>query len=132
MWKYVYTLILLVCIQQTYAQQFETGKYTPADAYDNVHVEKIYSDSAATSFIIHIKKEVVLHKHAEHTEQVYILEGTGKMRLGDEWILIKPGDYIVIPKNTPHAVIVTSETPLKVLSIQTPMFDGTDRILITE
>lgn len=132
MWKYVYTLILLLCFQPTYAQQFETGKYTPADDYDNVHVEKIYSDSAATSFIIHVKKEVVLHKHAEHTEQVYILEGTGKMRLGNEWILIKPGDYIVIPENTPHAVIVTSETPLKVLSIQTPIFDGTDRILITE
>ena len=75
---------------------------------------------------------MALHKHEWHTEQVYILEGTATMRLGDSWFDIKANDYIVIPQNTLHAVKVTSSTPLKVMSIQSPYFDGSDRVMITE
>jgi mannose-6-phosphate isomerase-like protein (cupin superfamily) len=43
---------------------------------------------------------------------------------------IKKGDLIFIPKGTPHAVKTISAVPLKVISVQSPLFDGSDRIMI--
>jgi mannose-6-phosphate isomerase-like protein (cupin superfamily) len=54
------------------------------------------------------------------------------MQLGEQIKAIKKGDFIFIPKNTFHAVKTTSEIPLKVISLQAPFFDGTDRILKQE
>lgn len=98
--------------------------------FENVYSEKITGDSLSTSFLILIKKEVKLHKHLEHSEHVYVLEGEGNMQLGNDWVKIKSGALIFIPKNTPHKVVTTSKTPLKVISIQSPQFDGSDRILL--
>ncbi len=124
-------LLLSLFISKVGAQVYHTDDIQPDTLFENVFSKRLFSDSLTSSFIIWIKQEVPLHKHAEHTEQVYILEGTANMLLGDNWIAIKSGDYIVIPKGTPHQVIVNSAVPLKVLSIQSPMFDGTDRILIS-
>ena len=93
-------------------------------------VEKIGGDSLTTSFLITIKLGVKKHLHIEHSETIYVIEGEGEMLLGDKMIHIKKGDYIFIPKNTPHKVDVTSTIPLKVLSIQAPYFDGKDRLLL--
>ena len=93
-------------------------------------VEKIGGDSLTTSFVISIKQGVKKHLHKEHSETIHVLEGEGNMLLGDKMIHIKKGDFIFIPKNTPHKVDVTSTIPLKVLSIQAPYFDGKDRLLL--
>jgi len=93
-------------------------------------VKKIAGDSLTTSFLIVIKQGVKKHFHKEHSETIYVLEGEGKMLLGEKTIQIKTGNYIFIPKNTPHKVEVTSKEPLKVLSIQAPFFDGKDRIIL--
>jgi quercetin dioxygenase-like cupin family protein len=103
----------------------------PNRAYDNIHVEQISNDSNQTAFVIWIKNEVALHKHEWHTENVYILDGKGEMTLGDEKFVVKKGDYFNIPEGTPHALKVLSSGPVKVLSIQSPYFDGSDRILIS-
>lgn len=97
--------------------------------YDNVFVHKVSGDSLTTTFVIFIKEKVSLHKHENHSENVVVLEGTAIMQLGEVRQEIKAGDIIFIPKNTWHEVVVTSSTPLKVLSIQSPLFDGKDRVL---
>lgn len=95
----------------------------------NVFVQALYSDSAnVSSFLIQIRKEVKKHKHLSHAEHVLVVEGEGKMTLGDSTFNIKKGDLIFIPRNTFHSVITTSVEALKVLSIQAPFFDGTDRV----
>lgn len=99
-------------------------------ASENIYSKSLFSDSLATSFCITIKKEVKLHKHAGHSEHVIVMEGEGLMKLGDNSFTIKKGDIVFIPKNTPHAVKTTSKTALKVISIQSPLFDGKDRIMI--
>jgi mannose-6-phosphate isomerase-like protein (cupin superfamily) len=98
--------------------------------FDNIHVKELFSDSLVSSFMIFVKKEVKAHKHLEHSEHVYVLEGEGELLLGEKAINIKPGDLIFIPKNTVHALKVTSEMPMKVISVQAPFFDGTDRVLV--
>jgi quercetin dioxygenase-like cupin family protein len=100
--------------------------------YEGVFVQKVFTSLHQTSFVISIKTKVKKHKHLNHTELIQVLEGTGNMTLGKETFKIKQGDFILIPENTVHSVIVTSTIPLKVLSIQTPEFDGSDRIWIED
>jgi mannose-6-phosphate isomerase-like protein (cupin superfamily) len=90
--------------------------------------KKLFSDSLASSFCIIIHNEVKLHKHVQHAEHVIVQEGEAMMTLGDKQFMVKKNDVIFIPKNTFHAVKVTSPIPLKVISIQTPLFDGSDRV----
>lgn len=98
--------------------------------YDNIHSRAIATDSLSSGFVILIKKEVKLHKHLHHSEFVIVIDGEGKMTLGNQELIIKKNDVIFIPKNTPHKVITTSQTPLKVISIQSPYFDGKDRVIL--
>lgn len=95
-----------------------------------IEVKKLFEDSLCSSFIIQISAEVALHKHLVHSEHVYVISGTGKMVLGSDTFNIREGDIIFIPKNTIHAVQSTGANPLTVISIQSPRFDGTDRVKI--
>lgn len=113
------------------AEPLKLSMITLPEGIDNIHVKKISSDANSTDFVIFIKKQVPLHKHREHTETIYVLAGRGLFQQGEKQYEIGPGDYLRIPKNTPHAVTVLSEEPLKVLSVQAPEFLGKDRILIT-
>lgn len=125
------------CAAQT-NQSLDTVK--AAGDYENIYLRKLYSDSLVSSFIIFIKKEVKMHKHAFHSEHVYVLEGEGEMMVDDastplstsKKFPVKKGDVIFIPKNTFHSLTVTSKTPVKVISVQAPMFDGKDRVVMEQ
>ena len=117
------------CVAQT---KESLNDIKPAKDYDNILPQKIAGDSLSTSFIIWIKKEVKAHKHIKHSETIYILEGTGTMKVGDKSFDVKAGDYLFIPMGTVHSLKVTSTTPAKVLSIQAPEFLGDDRVFVEE
>ena len=119
-------IIFFSLIGQEYINSFD--KIEPDNDYDNIYVKKLSSETDATTFAIWIKKSVRLHKHIEHIENVYITEGNGDFQLGDTIYKVNSGDLIVIPKNTWHGVIVNSQKPMKVISIQSPEFHGKDRI----
>ena len=81
--------------------------------------------------MIWVKEGVKAHYHAVHSENIVVLEGEAMMSLGDDLFMIKKGDFVNIPKGTVHSVTqILSDEPLKVLSIQSPYFDGTDRIFV--
>jgi mannose-6-phosphate isomerase-like protein (cupin superfamily) len=92
--------------------------------------KSLFGDSLASSFCIIIKSEVRAHKHLKHSEHVIVQSGEGVMKINDKEFTIKPGDVIFIPKNTVHSVIVKGKKPLKVLSIQSPNFNGDDRVMM--
>lgn len=91
--------------------------------------KNLFNDSLSSSFCIIIKNEVKAHKHMKHSEHVIVQSGEAVMRLGEKEFNIKEGDVIFIPKGTVHSVIVKGKKPLKVLSIQSPYFDGSDRVM---
>jgi quercetin dioxygenase-like cupin family protein len=107
-------------------------KEKPSKEFENILVKKLNDGKEQTSFMIWVKDEVKLHKHNFHIENVYVVAGKGEFRLGNKTFEIKKGDYINIPKKTPHAVKVTSRKPMQVLSIQSPKFNGIDRVFIKE
>ena len=93
-----------------------------------IHVTALHSDSLCSSFLIRVDSAVAPHFHRFHTEHVVVLEGEGRMLLGDSVRTIRAGDTVIIPRNTAHAVTVTGNGPLRVISVQAPRFDGTDRV----
>ncbi len=104
---------------------------TCATGEGSVHVSALYSDSLCSSFLICIDTEVKPHVHVHHTEHVFVLDGEGVMRLGDVERTVRTGDAIIIPAGTVHAVKVRGTSPLRVISVQAPRFDGTDRVFVT-
>ncbi len=94
-------------------------------------VEKISEDSLHSTFCITIPEKVPLHYHRFHTENIVVTRGKALMKLGSDTLIIGKGDQLTIPKGTPHEVIkVISRKPLRVYSIQSPKFDGTDRYFV--
>jgi mannose-6-phosphate isomerase-like protein (cupin superfamily) len=104
-----------------------SGITMAAQDIDNIHVHKLCSDARASTFLIWVTDSVRNHYHANHTEIVYILQGEGNLYLAGETSSVGPGDYVFMPKGMHHGVTTTSEEPLKVISVQTPEFQGEDR-----
>lgn len=128
--KFVLWLVLM-CSQATAQSFLELDTLKAPEKMTNLYSKKIADDSLQTSYVIWIKKTVPEHYHEAHTENIYVLEGKAEMTINGEKQMVKKGDYLNIPKGTRHAVTrVISRKPLKVISIQSPQFDGTDRILV--
>ena len=100
----------------------------PEKEFENIHIKRIYSDSSSSTFAIWIKQKVKLHKHVYHTENVIIDKGFGEFQLNDSIYKVTAGDWIIIPKNTWHGVVVNSRSTMKVISVQSPEYFGKDRI----
>ena len=129
--KLLFTFFALCCCIAAQAQNFQNADTISCPAnIENIHLRPLYADSLCSSFVIFIKKEVKLHMHQHHTVHVLVLEGEGTMTLGDKTFTIKKGDVVFIPHGTPHKVVTTSKQPLKVISLQSPYFDGSDRVLL--
>ncbi len=132
----VASLVLMVSTNKaqvnTQAGILNTDSVGTGSKTDNIYSKVFFNDSLASSFCIVIKKEVKPHKHLTHSEHVIVMEGEGVMKLGDKTFSLKKGDVVFIPKNTVHSVKTTSKIPLKVMSIQSPMFDGKDRVFTEE
>lgn len=132
-WIGFIAIFLMFFSKNGFGQQVYT--MTNADAekiYDNISVERISGDSLSTSFLIWIKDTVPKHKHLFHSEHVYILNGSGIFYFNNSKKQVSQGDFIFIPKNNWHAVKVLSEEPMKAISIQSPAFDGSDRVFWQE
>ena len=121
------TLILLFSGLAVQAQRTHLPDLAAPDGQDPIAKKPLHSDAHVTSVVLWISGEIRLHRHDAHSEHVVVLGGRGIMRLGEETFTVRKGDIIFIPQGTPHAVRVDKGV-LKVVSIQAPEFDGSDRV----
>ena len=70
------------------------------------------------------------HYHPLTEEIYYILEGTGRMTIGEETRDVGPGDAIAIPPGAIHTITTTSSTPLKFLCCCAPGYEHSDTVLV--
>lgn len=119
--------LLFLCSFSNAQQVVQLDSLAATDTFSNILVKRISGDSVSSSFLIWVKKEVPIHFHIEHSEHVMLLEGAGLLVLGDSTYHLTRGNWVFIPKGIPHSFVTTSDSPAKVLSIQAPHFDGTDR-----
>lgn len=127
--------LLLICFLSVAASNYgQTVNILPEitgdEDFENIQSILLSDDSLSTAFLISVRHRVPLHYHEYHSEHVFILEGHGIMELGADTLNIFPGVHLHIPAGTRHSVWVNSDNPLKAISIQTPHFDGTDRIIL--
>lgn len=128
-----FIIVMLLCTTLGFAQEKQSLEtIEPQTTYENIHVEPIYENEHASYYLIWIKQSVTSHKHVEHTENITVIDGAGIMTVGEQQFEIKKGDFFIIPKDTFHSLKVTSEAPVKVLSVQMPKFNKEDRIFEEE
>ena len=68
------------------------------------------------------KRAFPFHSHQANEEMVYVIEGTGEVRIGEAVYPIRPGDIVACPpggKETAHQVINTGTVELKYLAVST-------------
>jgi len=66
------------------------------------------------------KKAFPSHFHLANEEAMFILEGEGVLRLGEEELPLRAGDYFAFPPGPPaHQVINRSQAPLRFLAFST-------------
>ena len=70
------------------------------------------------------------HYHPQTEEIYYILEGHGKMQIGEETRSVHEGDAIAIPPGEVHQITNTSEVILRFLCCCAPGYEDTDTILV--
>ena len=69
------------------------------------------------------------HHHLKTEEIYYILEGSGRMQVGDESRDVGPGDAIAIPPGAFHQIANTGDAALKFLCCCAPGYEHNDTVL---
>lgn len=59
-----------------------------------------------------LKGEFVFHHHDDEDEMFMVITGNLKMALENETLIIKPGEFIIIPKGVSHKPIADEEVEL--------------------
>ena len=80
------TILVLIFIPFIYKSQdivTSIDEIIPKIEFENIHLKKIYSDSSSTTFAIWIKQKVNIHKHVNHTENVFIDKRFGEFQIND-------------------------------------------------
>jgi len=71
-----------------------------------------------------------LHYHPQTEEIYYILEGSGRIQVGEETADVGPGDAIAIPPGTGHQITNTGRTMLRFLCCCAPGYEHEDTVLL--
>jgi uncharacterized cupin superfamily protein len=67
------------------------------------------------------KRSWPLHYHAANEEAIYVLEGRGRIRIGDSEVLVRAGDYVALLSgpDAAHQTFNDSNAALRYLCIST-------------
>jgi quercetin dioxygenase-like cupin family protein len=83
-----------------------------------------------SAHLIQVRSRIRPQYHKDHTETVYVLEGSGIFILGDRAYPVKEGSLMMIPKGIVHSF--EAKQPTSVLALFNPPFDPSDRVFVDE
>ena len=70
------------------------------------------------------------HAHPGIEQVCYLLSGSARAQVQDEWADMVPGDCCYFPPDIPHVFTVTSDEPARLLVIYTPPYEESpDRVI---
>ena len=95
--------------------------------HPNTHGNQSQSLAEAT---VNPGESTLLHLHTESEELYYIVQGKGKMQLGDEILEVNLGDTVCIPPGTQHCIKNSGHEDLKILCCCSPAYSHEDTTLI--
>jgi mannose-6-phosphate isomerase-like protein (cupin superfamily) len=68
------------------------------------------------------------HHHRVTEEIYYIVEGEGRMTVGDESREVGAGDAVFIPRGNSHTITNTGESDMKIILVCGPAHDFADHV----
>jgi mannose-6-phosphate isomerase-like protein (cupin superfamily) len=71
---------------------------------------------AAITRVLQLRDPLAAHSHGQVDEVLYVVAGTGSIRLGEETLKLEPGSVTVIPRGMRHGLERSGRNPLIVLS----------------
>ena len=71
-----------------------------------------------------LKGEFIMHQHEHEDELFLVISGTLKMKMTDQTLQIKPGEFVIIPKGTPHQPIANEEVEVLLFEPATTLNTG--------
>lgn len=104
-----------IAAQIIHTGEMEGDALGPANAVG--YRSKMFASADGATVSIQVGN-VPKHLHPNTNEIQYILDGTGRIWLGDKEVSVKPGDLVIIPKGTPHGG--TKPISGQVKAIKTP------------
>jgi len=75
-------------------------------------------------------KQTMPHYHPFAEEIYFILDGHGRMQIGDEVRLVGPGDAVAIPPGHIHTIENVSDSTLRFLCCCAPGYEHDDTVLV--
>jgi mannose-6-phosphate isomerase-like protein (cupin superfamily) len=88
----------------------------------------IHGDDAVTVNLLKLSGPVAMHRHVQCEEVVYLLAGEGMLHLADSERSLRAGDFVVVPRDTPHGFTPTGSEPTVILQMFVPHFIEGDRV----
>jgi quercetin dioxygenase-like cupin family protein len=100
------------------------GKHYKPSAHEDVYF-KITGDETDGKFdYFDVRVQYLggppLHAHLEQDETFHILAGELRLKVGDEMIDAKEGEYIYIPKGTVHTYVNLKQEPARAVGVLSP------------
>lgn len=86
----------------------------------------------ASMNLVRVHGRVPPHRHRRSDETIYVLEGEGDLLLDREWLPIRAGMLVHVPRGVAHAFVNRAEGGTLALSTFTPPFVAGDREALPE
>jgi mannose-6-phosphate isomerase-like protein (cupin superfamily) len=90
---------------------------------------KVHSDDDLFVQLARAEGPITMHRHLRSEETIYLVSGEGVLELSDGGRALHAGDFVVVPRNTPHGFKPTGPKPAVLLSTFVPPFKTGDAIL---
>ncbi len=82
------------------------------------------SGAAFLEYVTKKGEEPEDHTHASEDEMFYVLEGALTFRCGDASFDVEKGGFIFLPHGLQHGYTITSDEPVRLLALTTPIREG--------
>jgi mannose-6-phosphate isomerase-like protein (cupin superfamily) len=77
--------------------------------------------------VVKFHGEFVFHHHEHEDEMFLVIKGTMRMRFRDREVLVRPGEFIIVPKGVEHMPVAEEEVHVVLIEPSTTLNTGNVR-----
>lgn len=94
----------------------------PPAEYESTFVKTLYAQEGKDLHLVWVKDLVPMEHHDHLDESFLVLEGTADCNIDGVITHMKRGDFMRIPPDSHHEVVITSATPAKAIQSRITLF----------
>lgn len=74
--------------------------------------------------VVKFRGEFLWHHHENEDEMFLVVKGTMRMKFRDRDVLVRPGEFIIVPKGVEHMPVAESEVHVVLIEPRTTLNTG--------